>query len=142
MKSFLISNLKKTNFYKKIKRRLLKGYVSSDIILRGILDDNTWLLSTPKSGTNYVCSILSFYNAELLNIKDYSFGDRYKYGVVHENRLNSDNISDIINFSSKSISPIVVRTHREIEGVKPKYLICLTRNVFDNFISYYHFICN
>jgi hypothetical protein len=113
--------------------------IDRDEFLRGFIKGNGWLLSQPKSGTNLLCSTIAFYNAERLGIANYSFEDRYRLGLLHGSRLSAQTIQDFNDFRLKSSASVFVRTHDDVPGAKPKFLINVTRNVLDNLVSAYHF---
>lgn len=135
MKSFL----KSTAIYKRVSRHFRVGTIDRVEFLRGFINGNGWIFSQPKSGTNLVCSTIAFYNAEMLGLSDYSFGDRYRLGLIHGSRISFETIGDFNEFRLKSSVPVFVRTHDDIPGVRPKFLINITRGVLDNFVSVWHF---
>lgn len=138
--SALLKNIiKSTKLYKRAGHHFRMGMIDRDEFLRGFIKSNGWLLSQPKSGTNLLCSTIAFYNAERLGIADYSFEDRYRLGLLHGARVSAQTIQDFNDFRLKSSAPVFVRTHDDVPGATPKFLINVTRNVLDNLVSAYHF---
>ena len=107
-----------------IEKRI-KGYyavLEIEKILRGFIDNNGWILSQPKTGTNYICSILAFYNAECLGLTGCNFGDRYRLGLVHGERItkSSVGITEALEFHRHSTRMLIVRTHNDVPNARPK----------------------
>lgn len=132
--------IRKSRIYRRLAGHFRKGCLSLEELQVAFLQGNAWLFTQPKSGTNLICSVLAFYNAERLGITDYSFADRYKLGLVHGARIKAQDITELNDFRLKSNVPIFVRTHRDVPNAAPKFLIATTRDVLDITVSTYHYL--
>lgn len=129
---------------KKIKSRILNFYkieknFNENFIYKHFINNNIWFFSQPKSGTTKLCNTIAFYNAEVMNIKNYSFEDIPKLGVGRGLMKNFETIEKLIEFKIKSNLYYLIQSHWPIPDANPKLLIMSTRNVFDQCESAYHF---
>lgn len=122
-------------------RRLRRGRLDNNQILKGFIDGNGWLFSQPKTGTNLIASCLAFYNAELLGLRNYGFDDRYSLGVIHGGYIVRDaaGLTEALKYQRMSTRMPIIRWHDYVPDVRPECVICTTRNVLDQLASLWHY---
>ena len=141
----MISQLKKIGLfrfaYERAAKRLCGSSLANNEILKGFVDDNGWLFTQPKTGTNLIASTLAFYNAETLGVKNSSFDDVYKLGVIHGGYIIRDaaGISQALSFQRLSSQMPIIRWHDEIPDARPELVICTTRPVLDQLASFWNY---
>lgn len=138
----LVKKLPAANaLHSKIVQRLTAGSLANNEILRGFIDENGWLFTQPKTGTNLIASAIAFYNAELLGLKDYTFDDRYRLGMVHGGHIirGAEGIRDALKFQKLSTRMLITRWHDDVPHARPSLLICTTRNLLDQLSSLWHY---
>lgn len=125
----------------RLKNVICRSCVDNNEVLAGFINGNGWLFSQPKSGTNFICSAIAFYNAEILKISDYSFEDRYELGVIHGGNVirGADGIEEALRFNKLSDRMTILRWHDDVPNARPKLLICTTRNLYDQLCSLWHY---
>ena len=140
-------------FHKKLLRHLLDAeFVSRKLkryyrtvdkmdLLAGLITNNGWLFSQPKSGTNFICNVLSAYNFLQLHGEGFTLDDRYRMGVVHSGRVTSspEGLAEALSFKAQTTRILLCRTHHLVPSARPKVLILTNRKLLDQFCSYYHF---
>lgn len=133
------------NLFKKMARpfiqRATKNYLSNAQVLKGFIDGQGFLLTQPKTGTNFIVNVIAFYNAELIGDRDLTLDDRYSLGIVHGGHIvrDSSGITEALKFHRRSQQMMITRFHDDVPGVRPALLIATTRNVLDQFTSLWYY---
>lgn len=122
-------------------KRATKNYLSNVEVLKGFIDGQGFLLTQPKTGTNFIVNVIAFYNAELIGDNELTLDDRYSLGIVHGGHIVRDSrgITEALKFHRRSQQMMITRFHDEVPGVQPALLIATTRNVLDQFTSLWYY---
>lgn len=124
-----------------VRDRLTRSHISNEEVLRGFIDNQGFLFSQPKSGTNLIVNTIAFYNAELANDDAMDFEDRYAWGIVHGGYITRDakGIAEALQFHRRSNRMMITRFHDGVPGARPAVLIATTRGLLDQFTSYWNY---
>ncbi len=115
------------------------GYLtySKTELYEELLRDGRYIFTQQKTGTNYLCNVLAFYNSQLVGNPSFDFNEIYKFGIVRGVQRQAKKLRFALDFAAQN-GHVYFQSH-DFYDVPTKHVIVTSRNVLDFAVSSYHF---
>lgn len=106
-------------------------------LYEALIEDGGYIFTQQKTGTNYLCNVVAFYNSQAIGKPCFDFDRIHEHGVIRTVQRDPGKLAQAIAFAQNGLRPYF-QSH-EYHRASADHLVLTTRSVPDFAVSSYHF---